>query len=573
MPAERPSKVIGEVRAHSDSDSELPVVKKPRLDTEKGSNPVISENTSQKAKTRKVRKKDLALPEPCSPEDVLWQDIISVLGNDVYEKAKQDELLFTSPFQRHEIVPVEIASLSATGEAIGLVTGQARRPWAIIVPFALPGEIVQAKIFRDAKLHSYAELVEVTQPNLELRDMSEVKCKYFGTCGGCQYQMLPYDKQLKIKRDVVVKAFDTFSGLPVSSIPAIQPTVGAPLQYHYRTKLTPHFDGPPKEHRYKKAVTADGRLEKPDWLKIGFNRVGTRSVIDIEECPIATQVVNETLPKLRENIIRHVYPTWSARSAHTYKKGVSLVLRDSLLTDVPPPVPPSDSSDSINNSPPSLDEHFCITDPKANVREKVGDWIFEYNASSFFQNNNSALVPLIDHIRDAIFLPQSTPDTTLRRPTHLVDAYCGAGLFSISLSPYFDVITGIEISDKSIKCAKKNALMNGIPSSKISFREGDAADIFSTVRRNFPPDKTVLIIDPPRKGCDDQFIKQLLNFRCSTIVYVSCFVPTQARDVGKLIQATRDDGEGRRYVLESVRGFDLFPQTSHVEGVAILRLV
>jgi len=140
------------------------------------------------------------------------------------------------------------------------------------------------------------------------------------------------------------------------------------------------------------------------------------------------------------------------------------------------------------------------------------------------------------------------------------------------LSPHFSTIAGIEISGDSILYANHNAKLNNIPSEKISFRKGDASDIFQTVSE-FPPEKTVMVIDPPRKGCDDAFIEQLLKFRCQFVAYVSCNVHTQARDVGKIIKATENDGEGRRYVLESLRGFDLFPQTAHVESVAILKLV
>jgi len=100
---------------------------------------------------------------------------------------------------------------------------------------------------------------------------------------------------------------------------------------------------------------------------------------------------------------------------------------------------------------------------------------------------------------------------------------------------------------------------------------GDASDIFATVR-DFPAESTVVVIDPPRKGCDDVFIRQLVKFRPGVVVYVSCNVHTQARDVGDIVRRMEEDGEGRRYRLERVRGFDLFPQTAHVESVALLRL-
>ena len=124
--------------------------------------------------------------------------------------------------------------------------------------------------------------------------------------------------------------------------------------------------------------------------------------------------------------------------------------------------------------------------------------------------------------------------------------------------------------------ATHNAKLNQLPDGRVTFRAGDAADIFSVVS-DFPAEKTAIIIDPPRKGCDENFIDQLLAFRSSTVVYVSCNVHTQARDVGMLLNKSEAEvKEGKkegRYVLESVRGFDLFPQTAHVESVAVLRLV
>lgn len=200
------------------------------------------------------------------------------------------------------------------------------------------------------------------------------------------------------------------------------------------------------------------------------------------------------------------------------------------------------------------------------IREKVGDMVFEFPGGSFFQNNNSVLVPLTDYVRAAIVASDA--------PTHLVDAYCGSGLFAITLSSHFNTVAGIELSAASIKSATENAKLNNISSDKITFRAGDAADIFATVQ-DFPREKTVLIIDPPRKGCDDKFLEQLVSFRCDVVVYVSCNVHTQAWDVGKILRRTEEEaekGNGRKYVLESVRGFDLFPQTAHVESIAVMRL-
>lgn len=279
------------------------------------------------------------------------------------------------------------------------------------------------------------------------------------------------------------------------------------------------------------------------------------------------------------------------RKIYNYKKGVSLLLRDSL--EIPPPKvseaqQPSESepapqepteSPTISSLTSALEKHVCITDHKATVRERVGDTVFDYTAGSFFQNNNSVLVPLTSYVRDAIF-PPSSSDLDLpvtvngKKPTNLVDAYCGAGLFALTLAPYFTRVSGIELSTASIASATSNAAMNSL-SHVATFLSGDAADIFAKVQ-GFERDETVVIIDPPRKGCDERFLKQLVGFGASKVVYVSCNVHTQARDVGWVVRTTAEEkGRGERkgrYVLDSLRGFDLFPQTAHVESVAVLRL-
>ena len=242
----------------------------------------------------------------------------------------------------------------------------------------------------------------------------------------------------------------------------------------------------------------------------------------------------------------------------TYKRGATLLLRESLLI-------PSDGDNGGLDS----ERTICVTDHKGTVREKVGDKVFEYPANSFFQNNNSVLVPITSYVRDVIFTADGASDKP--RPTHLVDAYCGSGLFAITLSDDFEKVVGIELSADSIRSATHNATLNGCQ-DKCSFLSGDAANIFSVVKdpQNFPRDRTVLIIDPPRKGTDENFIGQMMEFGCEVVVYVSCNVHTQARDIGMILG--KETKDGRKYVIESLRGFDLFPQTAHVESVTILRL-
>ncbi|KAJ4474161.1 S-adenosyl-L-methionine-dependent methyltransferase [Lentinula lateritia] len=506
-----------------------------------------------RATAKRLKKQRGHVPEVCSPEDVRWTDIVSLLGQDVVDKAAEDGSEFNSPFLFKSEVELEVKAISSNGEGLAQSDEEDSKPWVVVVPFCLPGERVKCRVFKNDRMHSLADFMQIIRPNSVLRDNEKVNCKYFSKCGGCQYQMLSYETQLAFKRNVVVKAYKNYSGLPESTIPEIQPTIGSPLQYGYRTKITPHFQAPPpKVDRIALQAQVEND-DKPDWLQIGFNIQSQNKVFDIEECPIATPVLNRALPEIFQNVVKTI---------HTYKKGATLLLRESLDTSVDPD--PSDTS---------KDTKLCITNNHASIRERVGGFLFEYVASSFFQNNNAILPALTSYVREAVASLYPDPDDP-SRPTHLIDTYCGSGLFAITLSPDFSTVAGIEISADSILYAKRNAKLNGIVAEKMTFRKGDAAEIFKTVS-DFPPEKTVMVIDPPRKGCDDLFIEQLLEFRPKVVAYVSCNVHTQARDVGKILKATQDsvEGEGKKYVLESLRGFDLFPQTAHVESVAILRLV
>ncbi|KAJ7099227.1 S-adenosyl-L-methionine-dependent methyltransferase [Mycena belliarum] len=554
--ADNPS--TGETRAPS-PPPDARAAKRPRLE----SPTQTTVSPPQLSKSQKRRQQYNALPEACSPDDVLWREINDVLGEDYVNAALADGTDRQSPFEYHQELEMQVVALCSTGSALA-TSAESARPWVVVVPFCLPGETIRVRVFRNARMHSQADLLEVVAPNPAFRDDTLVRCKYFGSCAGCQYQMLPYEKQLDLKRDVIVKAYKNYSNLPQAAMPPVESTMPSPLQYNYRTKITPHFEAPTKAQS-RDPSNPKNSTEKPEWFNIGFNRVGTHKVMDIEDCPIATPIIRETLPAVRANAIKNLY---------TYKRGVSLILRDSL-PPAPAPVPGADPADAL--AADLATTHISVTDHRGHVRERVGPWLFEYPNSSFFQNNNAVLPSLTSYVAARIAAaPGPGP-----APTHLVDAYCGAGLFAIALSPHFRRVAGIELSTESIRAATRNAALNGLGAERVAFRAGDAADIFRAVG-DFPPRETVLLIDPPRKGCDAPFVAQLLAFRARTVVYVSCNVHTQARDVGLILEGSRADagaggGEGEkgrgRYVLESVRGFDLFPQTAHVESVAVLRLV
>lgn len=492
-------------------------------------------------------------------EEVLLEDVTALVKKVKLEgEERQTSQSLPEKFTEINVV---IKEISSTGDGLGFQEGS-DSDQVYAVPFTAPGDIVTAKIFRhlEKEKYSMADFVKVNTPSPH-RDPSLVKCQYFSSCSGCQFQMLPYDYQLAHKKSIVEKAYKNFSNLPPELIPVIGDTIGSPLQYGYRTKLTPHFDGPPDARR------SDGRNGIKRTFKevppIGFMKKGTRITMDIEDCPIGTPAVRNGNKRERTRV---------ATELATYKKGATILLRESTQR-----IPKSSYNASTESDPDAVIEEqgdhiyrkTCITDSNAKSTEFIDDFQFVNPAGSFFQNNNSILPVFTQYIREHI-LPTGNEHTI----SHLIDAYSGSGLFTITLSSLFKTSLGIDISSSSIQSATTNAELNNLPSTSAKFIAADAAKLFESIES--PADETVVMIDPPRKGCDESFLRQLVGYGPARVVYVSCNVHTQARDVGVLVGGMEgvDGGFGKGqgcYEIESLRGFDFFPQTGHVEGVAVLK--
>ena len=395
----------------------------------------------------------------------------------------------TYPFEYHSVIELQIDFIANLGLGVGRYNN-----WVVMVPFVLVGEIVKVRIYKNHTNYSEADLLEVIKPS-SYRVFP--KCTLFSKCGGCQYQHITYSEQLNIKtkqvQDLLMK-----NGSINHDVLIAKPS---PKVYGYRTKITPHYQRPNK----------DG--QQP----IGFLAHGRRyDIIDVQNCPIATDAINNELPSIRAK----------ARlegGKKRRKRGGTLLIRDTL--------------------------EGIATNPKDIVSEKVGPYTFQFKAGEFFQNNASIVSDLVDYVKEAV---------SVDSVDYLVDAYCGVGLFALSCSDLFKAIVGIEISEPAIQLANANACIHNL--SNVRFKIGKAEYIFQDLE--FPGFSSSLIIDPPRKGCDLAFIDQVLDFSPRRIVYVSCDPSTQARDLRLFIDAG--------YNLIEVQPFDLFPHTRHIESVAVL---
>ncbi|KAI0550389.1 uracil-5--methyltransferase [Xylaria curta] len=554
------------------ADTPPPAMKKPAARSPKpkaqGKRPANQNGGGKKRQQKKIRKRERDM-KTGSTEEVLAFDIrdlrnsllLNEDGNETpaaEEKEVKEESSLPEPGSE---ILVKVVELSSTGEALALREGEGSKQ-IYVVPFAVPGDIVKVKVYRHLRDEGYtvADFISIVEP-APTRDDARVRCGYFSKCSGCQFQMLDYPEQLRLKRRIVEKAFRNFSELPPELIPTIQDTIGSPLQYSYRTKLTPHFDGPPGSQRRGANVAVF--TKRPD---VGFMLKGKRTTLDIEDCPIGTDAVRAGMKAERDRLDVEF---------GKYKRGATILLRESTLRvsrdgdggfagEVPAAAVKVETDTHV-------DYKTCITDNNATSTEYVGDYVFRNPAGYFFQNNNSILPVFTDYIRQHI-LPTRNPGSI----KYLIDAYSGSGLFTITLSSLFQGSTGIDIADKSIEFARTNAAANNLPESQANFIAADAGQLFKSV--TYDPDETVVVLDPPRKGCDADFLAQLLRFGPRRVVYVSCNVHTQARDVGMLVRGEtgstdRVNEKGTRYEIESLRGFDFFPQTGHVEGVAVLNRV
>lgn len=496
-----------------------------------------------------------------SNEDVLLADVRSIL-----KRAKINEQESELPKTQSEI-ELRISELSSTGDGLAEKEGQ-----VYVVPFTAPGDTVQAKVYKHMSGQAYS-LTDFQKVIKSSPHRTETPlCQYFAECSGCQFQHLPYSYQLAHKRRVIEKAYANFSGLPPTVIPEVGETIGSSLQYGYRTKLTPHFDAPPMGRKDRRAGK---KVVWPEVPPIGFMKKGTRTTIDIEDCPIGTEVVRLGMASERKRV---------AQNIDKYQRGATLLLRESTER-LSKTEDQSNETDASMNGPSNavmedrghhIHRKTCITDHNATSTEHVDDFRFDSPAGAFFQNNNSILPLVTQYIRDNISKSSQQDNSTSNRAQikNLVDAYSGSGFFTITLSALFTNNIGIDISAESIASATRNAELNNLPVTSTKFIAADASSLFkSSDLQTFKPEETAVVLDPPRKGCDESFIRQLINFGPERVCYVSCNVHTQARDVGWLVGGVEEDEEKSDgpYEIESIRGFDFFPQTGHVESIAFLR--
>ena len=429
---------------------------------------------------------------------------------------------------------IEITGMGADGEGVGRIDG-----CAVFVPYAIQGETVKVKIVKPLKNYAFGKLLEVIKPSPDRR---EPTCGVFYLCGGCGLCHMEYSAELAYKQQKVADAVKRIGGIDAE----IRPIIGSAEIIGYRNKG-------------QFPVTADG---------IGFYAPRSHRVIPIDRCEIQDEKSNEivrTVKKFMERYsvspyneaehtgdIRCVY-TRIARA--TGEAMVCIVTRTKKLPLADKLVEMLDGLgigivsvyQNINpeRTNTALGEREVLLWGKGKITDKIGDLSFNISPKSFYQINSAQTKVLYDEtLKAGGFTGGET----------VLDLYCGIGTITLYAASSVREITGVELLRAAVLDAKENAALNGITNA--AFLCAAAEDI----QDGIPAD--AVIIDPPRKGCDDRLLKALGKINSPKIIYVSCNPATLARD----LKALTSHG----YTAEYLQPVDMFPRTPHVETVVLL---
>jgi len=465
--------------------------------------------------------------------------------------------------KRQPVYNIKIDAYAAEGKSVAhLDDGK-----VLFVENAVPGDIVDVKVTKDKKSWAEGKASKLITPS---PDRVTPFCQHFGVCGGCKWQMLPYELQLKYKHQQVE---DQLKRIGQVALPTIDYISGSPYQQYYRNKLEFTFC----THRYRTfeelAEAGDAKLEPESAL--GFHAPGLfDKVVPIETCYLQAEPTNLLLKVLREYSEQHHLPYYDYRShtgwlrnvvlrvattgeilvnlvIHHEDKEARIALLDHLLAAIPAITSLNYTiNPKVNDSIHDLDVICYHGQPY--IKEKLEEFTYKISPKSFFQTNTYQAETLYKITRDFAGL---TGNETL------YDLYCGTGSIGIFCSKGAKRVIGIEVIEQAIEDAKENARMNGL--EHCQFYAGDVSDICTDefFADHGRPD--VIITDPPRAGMHEKLVKQLLKIRAPRVVYVSCNPATQARDL-QLLNAA--------YRIVKLQPVDMFPHTHHIENVALLEL-
>ena len=458
--------------------------------------------------------------------------------------------------QKNETAVIEITDIGVNGEGIGKIDG-----YTLFVKDAVIGDKVEVKVMKAKKNYGYARLMRVIEPSA---DRVEPRCAFARKCGGCQIQEMSYERQLAFKEQKVRGNLERLGGFDREMLDQVmEPIRGMDNPFGYRNKAQFPF-GADKEGN---PVT-------------GFYAGRTHDIIANTDCALGVPVNQEILEiildfmkaegvpaydeKTGKGLIRHVL----IRYGFTTKEiMVCLVVNGRKIPGVEGLVKKLTAIDgmtSISISTNTRQTNVIMGDTyevlwgQGFIRDYIGNVRYQISPLSFYQ---------VNPVQTEKLYSQALEYADLKGGETVWDLYCGIGTISLFLAEKAGQVYGVEIVPQAIDDARKNAEINGITNAE--FFVGKAEEVlpeyYEDYARQHGGEKAradVIVVDPPRKGCDQALLETIVKMAPGRVVYVSCDSATLARDLKYLC------GEG--YVLEKVRPVDMFPETVHVETVCLL---
>lgn len=474
-------------------------------------------------------------------------------------RTTNDEVIAGLPVSKNDEVVVEMIGMNHDGEGVGRAEG-----YTLFVPGALPGEAAKVKVLKTKKQYGYAKLLELLEPSA---DRVDAPCAIYDKCGGCQLQHLSYEAQLIWKRQHVIDALERIGKLHVAG------GSGAAASSQEITPVTvlPTL-GMAEPWRYRNKAQVPVGEANGEFIG-GFYARGSHRIVDMEQCLIQHES-NDEMVRTVKDIARQL-----GISAYDEETGRGLlrhvVVRVGFRTDEMMIVLVTNSKDipqesewiaAIRRELPQV-VSICqnINTRQTNVifgevtrvlwgREVIYDYIgdvkFAISARSFFQ---------VNPVQTEVLYGKTVEYAGLTGQETVIDAYCGIGTISLFLAQHAKRVYGVEIVKEAIEDARVNAELNGM--SHVTFEVGASEDVIPAWKeQGITAD--VIVVDPPRKGCDPRLLDTILEMKPERVVYVSCNPATLARDLRVL-----EDGG---YTTVEVTPVDMFPHTTHVESVCSL---
>ncbi len=451
-------------------------------------------------------------------------------------------------WKKNDRIEVVIEDMSETGEGIGKTDG-----FTWFIKDTVIGDKVQAKVMKTKKSYGFAKLEQITEPSV---NRVAPKCPVAGPCGGCQLQAMDYEEQLRYKERKIYNNITRIGGF---SEVLMLPIMGMDEPWRYRNKA-----------QFPWGLDKDGNII------VGFYAGRTHTIIGCEDCLLGAEENREVLRRIKAHMERyHLMPydeaTHKGLIRHTlirkgFRTGELMVCQVINGKSLP-------HSEELVNSlleiPGMTSISFNINKDRTNVilgdrvenlygpgyiTDSIGDVKYRISPLSFYQ---------VNPVQTEKLYGAALEYAGLTGGETVWDLYCGIGTISLFLAQKAKKVYGVEIVPQAIEDARENARLNGL--NNVEFFVGKAEEVLPEQYEKNHVYADVIVVDPPRKGCDEACLNTIVKMAPKRVVYVSCDSATLARDMKFLAE--------RGYKVENVRGCDMFPQGLHVETVCLLERV